>query len=162
MRGKELLQCVLAGAMGLALCGPANAQDWKATGVHVWFASGKAYEIEKGHLYWLGELGGAFINDRGTGTLLHMAGLKCPGVNDIDINNKKNRASGRCVFSDADGDQAYSTWQCEGDTATCSGTFDFTGGTGKYRAISGRNTFVSHTQVNWPDGTASGYSIWNR
>jgi hypothetical protein len=50
----------------------------------------------------------------------------------------------------------------EGDIIDCAGTFDFTGGTGKYRGITGHNTFAGHTQVNWPDGTASGYSIINR
>ena len=35
-------------------------------------------------------------------------------------------------------------------------------GTGKYQAISGDNTFVGVTQVNWKDGTSSGYATWNR
>jgi hypothetical protein len=26
----------------------------------------------------------------------------------------------------------------------------------------GDNTFVGVTQVNWPDGTSSGYATWNR
>jgi hypothetical protein len=37
-----------------------------------------------------------------------------------------------------------------------------TGGTGKYKGLSGDNTFVGVTQVNWADGTSSGYSTWNR
>ena len=35
-------------------------------------------------------------------------------------------------------------------------------GNGKYQAISGDNTFVGVTQVNWKDGTSSGYATWNR
>jgi Asp-tRNA(Asn)/Glu-tRNA(Gln) amidotransferase A subunit family amidase len=35
-------------------------------------------------------------------------------------------------------------------------------GTGKYQGISGDNTFVGVTQVNWKDGTSSGYATWNR
>jgi CubicO group peptidase (beta-lactamase class C family) len=42
------------------------------------------------------------------------------------------------------------------------GTFEWTGGTGKYKEIKGSNTFVGVTQVNWPDGTATGYATWNR
>jgi hypothetical protein len=35
-------------------------------------------------------------------------------------------------------------------------------GTGKYQGISGDNTFVGVGQVNWKDGTSSGYATWNR
>ena len=42
------------------------------------------------------------------------------------------------------------------------GTFEYIGGTGKYKGLSGSNTFTGVTQVNWADGTASGYAIWNR
>jgi Asp-tRNA(Asn)/Glu-tRNA(Gln) amidotransferase A subunit family amidase len=35
-------------------------------------------------------------------------------------------------------------------------------GTGKCQGISGDNTFVGVTQVNWKDGTSSGYATWNR
>lgn len=42
------------------------------------------------------------------------------------------------------------------------GTLEYTGGTGKYNEISGSSTFVGVTQVNWADGTTSGYATWNR
>ena len=54
------------------------------------------------------------------------------------------------------------SWRCEGDTETCRGTFDYTGGTGKYQGVSGSNTFTGVVHVNWPDGMASGYATWNR
>ena len=54
-------------------------------------------------------------NDKGKGSLFDQSGWKCPGFNDVDTNNKKNKAAGRCIISDTDGDQAYSTWQREGD-----------------------------------------------
>ena len=53
------------------------------------------------------------------------------------------------------------TWQNEGTPEPGGrgpGTFQYTGGTGKYKGISGNNTFVGITQVNWRDG----YAIWNR
>ena len=39
---------------------------------------------------------------------------------------------------------------------------DRAGGTGKYQNWRGTNKFTGVTQINWADGTASGYSIWNR
>jgi hypothetical protein len=88
--------------------------------------------------------------------------VKCPAFFDADYNNKRHRGGGYCVMSDPDGDQVYASWQNEGDTIVGPGTFTFTGGTGKYQGISGKNDFVGVTQVNWADGTASGFATWNR
>ncbi len=153
---------VLAVAMGLALFGTAHAEDWKVTGQFGYFGVGKATELEKGHLYWVGEFGGVFFNDKGKESLFDHAGVKCPAFNDIDLNKKKGKAAGYCIISDPAGDQAYLTWHCEGDTVTCSGPFEYTGGTGKYQNISGGNTFSAMTAVQWKDGTVSGSATWNR
>ena len=41
-------------------------------------AFGKAYEIERGHVYWVGEFNGTFFNDKGKGSLFDRAAVKCP------------------------------------------------------------------------------------
>ena len=159
---KPLTYAVAAGTAFL-LCGGAEAQDWKVTGEFGWFGVGKAYQVEKGHFYWVGEFTGTFFNDKGKGSLFHRAGVKCPAFNDVDFNNKKGRAGGYCIITDTDGDQAYLTWQSpQGDTVNVPGTFQYTGGTGKYESISGNNTFHGVIQVNWQDGTSTGYATWNR
>jgi len=161
MRGSRFLRNALIGAVVL-WCGTVHAQTWKATGAFGWLGVGKAYEIGKGHQYWLGEISGSFANDKGQGSLFDHAGSKCPGFNDVDGIHNKSRAGGYCVLSDPDGDQAFMTYQCEGNAVSCSGTADFAGGTGKYKDVAGHNTFVAHVLVMWPDGTMSGYSTWNR
>ena len=121
-------------------------------------------QIEKGHIYWVGEFSGTFFNDKEKGLFDH-AGVKCPAWDDIDLNDKKEKGGGYCVITDLDGDQAYLTWQnagAPGPGQRGPGTFEWTGGTGKYKEIKGSNTFVGVTQVNWPDGTATGYATWNR
>ena len=150
-------------ALGCGIGSHAKAEEWKETGNFGWLAVGKAHQIEKGHIYWLGEFSGTFVNDKGKGSRLNETGWKCPGFNDLDFNNKKQKAAGYCIVADPGGsDQAYATWQCEGDTQVCNGTFDYVAGTGKYQGISGHNTFIGHIQVNWPDGTTSGYTTFNR
>jgi len=154
----------IAAALALS-CGAstlAQAEDWKVTGQFGWFGVGKAQQIEKGHIFWVGEFSGTFANDKGKGSPLDQTGWKCPAFQDLDLNQKKGKAAGYCLVSGHGGDQAYLSWRCEGDPQTCHGTFEYTGGTGKFQGISGSNTFVGHTQVNWPDGTASGYSSINR
>lgn len=148
-------------AASFAVIATAHAEDWKPVGQVGYSGAGKAYEIEKGHWYWVGEFTGTFFNDKKDG-LLDRAGLKCPAYSDRDMNNKKSKAAGYCIMTDASGDQAYSVWKCEGDTVTCNGSFEYTGGTGKYQKISGQNTVTGMNVVQWPDGTTSGVATWNR
>ena len=58
-----------------ALANPVQAEDWKAVGEFGWMGVGKAYEIDKGHFYWVGEFTGTFFNDKGKGSLFHHAGI---------------------------------------------------------------------------------------
>lgn len=161
MLTKRVLRSVFA--ITAALCSSsAHAEDWKIVGSFGWTGIGKAYQLEQGHLYWVGEFTGTFFNDKGAGSPLDRAGVKCPAWNDLDFNTKQGTAEGRCIMNDASGDQAYLTWKCAGETGgMCKGTFDYTGGTGKYKGIGGSYTFSGMT-MNWKDGTATGFSLWNR
>ena len=145
-----------------ALTHPVQAQDWKAVGVFGWMGVGKAYEIDKGHYFWVGEFTGTFFNDKGEGSLFHNAGVKCPGYNDLNFPAGKGKAGGFCVITDKQGDKAYLSWANEGDPGKAPGKFTYTGGTGKYSGISGTYAFVGATEINWSDGTATGYATWNR
>jgi hypothetical protein len=158
---RRLLAAAAVVAMTFGLMLPAHAEDWKVTGEFGWHTVGKAYEMEKGHTYFVGETTGTFFNDKGKGSLFDRAGVKCPVFVDTDTNNKRQKVGGYCIIADTDADQAYLTFQAEGDIAA-PGTFEYTGGTGKYKGITGKNTYVAVGPVNWPDGTSSGYSLWNR
>jgi hypothetical protein len=162
LKSTRLLLLVAALSAGSMVSGRTRAEDWKPVGQAGFFGVGKAQEIEKGHFYWVGEFSGTFFNDKGEKSLFDRAGVKCPAWQDSDLNAKKSKAGGVCIITDLDGDQAYATWQNTGNTVRGPGTFEWTGGTGKYKDIKGSNTFVGNTTVNWPDGTASGYATWNR
>jgi hypothetical protein len=99
----KALQCAFTAAILLSAYGTAHAEDWKVTGTFGWFGVGKTYQIEKGHLYFVGEFSGTFFNDKGDGSLFDKAGVKCPGFYDIDQNNKKGNAAGYCTISNASG-----------------------------------------------------------
>ncbi len=157
---RALVLILVVAALGASTA--ALAEDWKAKGIFGWMGVGKAYQIEKGHYSWVGEFTGTFFNDKGPGSLFHNAGVRCPGFNDLDLNAGKNHSGGYCVIQDAPGDQAFLNWQFEGDGKTAAGKFRYTGGTGKYAGISGENPAVGVIEVNWADGTATGYGTWNR
>jgi len=165
MKSTKLVAYAAAVGAGLLLAGGAQAEDVKVTGEFGWFGVGKAYEMEKGHYFWVGEFSGTFFNDKGEGSTFHRAGVKCPGWLDMDFNTKRSQGGGTCIITELDGSQAFLTWRnsgAPGPGGRGPGTFEYTGGSGKYKSITGNNTFVGVTQVNWQDGTASGYATWNR
>ena len=161
----SLRRCVPVMVSSLALSlfsSIATAQDWKAVGNFGWFGVGKMQEIEKGHFYWVGEFSGTFFSDKGAGGLFHNAGVKCPAFYDVDMNAGKHASGGYCIIADVDGDQAYLSWSNKGDGRNGTGTFTYTGGTGKYTGIKGSGTFSSLLHTPWADGTSSGLSHWNK
>ena len=143
---------------------PAQAQE-KPVGTFGWFGVGKALELEKGHWYWVGEFSGSFFSDKGPGGMMHLAGVRCPAYFDANFNTSKTSAGGYCIVQDVDGDQAILSWKNAGTPGPGGrgpGTFEWTAGTGKYKGMTGSNTFVGVTQINWADGTTSGYATWNK
>jgi hypothetical protein len=157
---------IIRGIMGVLLAAglssAAMAGDMMVKGQFGWLGVGAAHELEKGHYYWVGEFSGTFFNDAGPGNAMHNSGVKCPGYNDLDFNNKKSTAAGHCIVMDRDGDKAMASWQCVGDTYKCNGTITWTSGTGKYAKISGSMPFTGVTEVSHTDGKASGWATWNR
>jgi hypothetical protein len=163
MKSTRLLLSVAALSAGLICSGGARAEDWKPVGTHALFGVGKAYEIDKGHFYWVGETSGTFLSDQGEKGLFDHAGVKCPSWFDTDLNTKKAKGGGVCVIADHDGDQAYVVWQGEGTPGQpIPITGQFTGGTGKYKEIKGTMNNHGYNSANWSDGTFSGYPTWNR
>src|SRR5690349_16734797 len=105
MKSTRLLLSIAALAIGLIPSGETRAEDWKPVGQAGFQGVGKAYEIEKGHLYWVGEYAGTFFNDKGEKSLFDHAGVKCPAWDDSDLNNKKGKGGGYCVLTDPEGDK---------------------------------------------------------
>ena len=83
MKTTTLLRQIFGIVIAFALSGMACAEDWKVTGEFGWFGVGKAYQIEKGHFYWVGEFSGTFFNDKGKGNAFHHAGVKCPALKSL-------------------------------------------------------------------------------
>ena len=61
MKSTRLLLSMAALSAGLIVSGGTRAEDWKPVGQFGFFGVGKAYEMEKGHFYWVGEYAGHFL-----------------------------------------------------------------------------------------------------
>jgi hypothetical protein len=134
----KLISAIFALAL---LSTPAAAQKTGTyTGKSGVYGVGQTYEIEKGHVFFVGMFHGVFYNDV-AGGFLDKTEWTCPGVNDI-VNGVSAAAHGYCVVTDKDGDKAFLSWREVKGTGPGTGnnTFEFTGGTGKYTGLQGHNT----------------------
>lgn len=129
------------------------------TGKFGWYAVGKITQLDEGHVFFSGEFSGVFFNDKPGGPMDGI-GVQCPGVNDVTFgaSGGHSMANGVCVLIDTDGDKIFSRWAITGafPVGTEPGDWEFTGGTGKYAGIKGKNKFQC---VNNPPAS-TGYCKW--
>jgi hypothetical protein len=158
MRASYKLISVL---FAVALLGaPAEAQQLAKSGNYVakigFSSAGQAYELEKGHAFWVGVFHGVFFNDAGGG-FLHNTLVTCPAANDI-VNGASVAVHGYCIMTDKDGDRAFLVYHGKGvPSGSLGGTFEWTGGTGKYAGLQGNNTW--HNSLFIGD-SGSGSVVW--
>lgn len=110
---RSIVAVCLLGGFALPLQAADLPKQGKFTAKFGWYAAGKVFELEKDHIFWVGEFSGTVFNDAGSG-FMHMASVVCPGSNDIHLDGRPGGAEGYCVVTDKDGDKAYSMWSCKG------------------------------------------------
>jgi hypothetical protein len=129
----------------------AKADEGKYKAYYGWHAVGNMEEMKGGAKKFTGTLHGSSFDEGGFG---HLFSVVCPIVNNIDAKGVMD-ASGTCKMTDLGGNTIDLKWSCKG-APKCQGTFTFTGGTGKYKAISGDNNFYAAFITN-----TEGYSWWD-
>ena len=102
--------------------------------------AGQTYELEKGHVFFVGMYHGVFFNDVADG-FLDKTEVTCPIAVDI-VDGVNGGSHGHCIVTDKDGDKAFSVYQGKGTgPGSTSGTAQWTGGTGKFTGIQGNSTY---------------------
>ncbi len=155
MRTKRTLLLVAASVIALLLGTSAEAQlakQGKYKGTFGYWGVGTVHELEKGHIFFVGEFSGVFLNDRADG-FIDKTSVSCPGANDI-VDGVSIGGHGYCIVTDRDGDKAYLVWKGKGTGPNVGGgDFEWSSGTGKYAGIRGNNTFryagIGDTPRGW-------------
>jgi hypothetical protein len=103
-------------------------------------SSESAYELEKGHVFVLGRSHGVFLNDVADG-FLDKSEVTCAVVSDL-VDGVLTAGHGYCIVTDKDGDKAFLVHQAKGSApGLIAGSFQWTGGTGKFSGVQGNNAF---------------------
>jgi hypothetical protein len=136
------------------------AKSGKFSGTKADHHQGQAFESGDGRWYAIGVGHGVFINSAGNG-FLHNVSITCPWA--VDINQGKMTGAGPCVTTDADGDRVFMEWRGVRPKPDdwFAGDMDFTGGTGKYKGITGKVTWKSRTVAMRNNGSESeAITLW--
>jgi hypothetical protein len=132
---------LMAATLTLAAGAGWAAEERTVRASAAWAGQGRFIPTGTGTAYFVGAFSGIMFveNDQGA---LNAAKILCPGTLEVDINNGKQRGEGRCVMTASEGDQVYAQWSCAGThLIECKGPFTLTGGTGRFKGITGQGDF---------------------
>jgi len=147
LRGFTWMIMVASLAMGAWMGPTAQAQEADSLkGVAVFEGEGMLFQLEDNNVYFVGGYVGVMVvgNDK---EALNAATMICPATIETNLETLVQSGHGRCILTDKDNNKVYAKWTCYGDPANCKGAFTFTGGTGKFKGISGINEFFVKTDV---------------
>ena len=137
-----IVACVIV-STGSALA----AEERTATAIASWEGIGRVFEVAPGQAFFLGSFAGTMFVQHGDGAL-NTAEVVCPGTFDIAIETGKQKGGGHCIITALDGSQVFGKWECDGaHLVGCIGSFEITGGTGRFAGISGGSKFVARSAI---------------
>ena len=115
-------------------------------GVAVFEGEGMLFQLEDPQVYFVGGYVGVMVvgNDKEP---LNAATMVCPATIETNLDTGAQSGHGRCILTDKDDNKVFAKWTCYGTPINCKGAFTFTGGTGRFKGISGINEFYVKTDV---------------
>ena len=158
---------VILGCIGGAALAQGTAAEG-LRGVAAWEGQGMLFQLEEEQLYLVGAFVGIMVggNDK---EQLNAATMTCPATIETNLATMYQTGHGRCILIDKDDNKVFAKWACTGTPKNCKGNFTFTGGTGKFKGISGINEFFVQTDVMGFQSTgvpgvlkkaAAGRAVW--
>ena len=108
----------------------------------VWQGDGAAFRTGDQSATFVGAVAGRFFVETKNGPL-EAGNIVCPATLDINLADAGQSGTGKCTITTNDGEQVYADWSCEGiHLIGCDGTFTLTGGTGRFKGVSGGGPIV--------------------
>jgi hypothetical protein len=133
-----------------------------------WNAQGQIFQSGESRLTFVGSFSGIVYVEQEQGPVA--AGfMACPTVIDVNTRDGKERGDGRCTFTAKDGAQLFADFSCRGVRMVgCHGDFTFTGGTERFKGITGGGPVTIRSSVDEIkpgtggaiDGVAAGIIFW--
>ena len=137
-----VLGLVIAGTAGMAHAGEKSVKI-----LMPWDGEGSVYTIGIDKLLFMGEFEGIMYVETSAGEL-DAAYANCPASQRIDMKGKQSSATGYCTITISSEEVVFAEWSCKGKVGACEGTFNLTGGTGKYAGVTGSSEILVRSVLN--------------
>ena len=156
---------LLAGAVILG--GTAQAEEKTLNVIMPWEGEGSIHVIGEEKILFSGEFNGIMYAENASGEL-DTAFAKCPAQQEINATSKQASAEGHCNIVVSAEDTVYAEWKCKGELGACKGSFTLTGGTGRFKGVTGSSdltirSVLSQVVIGMGDGSivraASGLAV---
>ncbi len=167
MKSNRLRFSLLTGFLVALLSGPALAAEKSIEVIMTWTGEGTIHSIGTDKVLFMGEFEGIMYTESTEGEL-DAAFANCRANQHINVKTKKTEASGYCNVAVSGEDTVFAKWTCSGELGVCKGKFTLTGGTGKFKGVTGSSdltirSVISHVAAGMSSGslhrTASGLAI---
>ena len=136
---------LLAGAVFLGSAVHAGENTLKV--IMPWEGEGSIHLISEETILFSGSFTGIMYAESASGEL-DTAFAKCPARQKIDTGNRQSSAEGHCNITVSSEDTVYAEWQYKGEPGICKGTFTLTGGTGRFKGVTGSSELVIRSILN--------------
>jgi len=146
----------------------ASEQEPSLKAFSAWNAQGQIFQSGESRVTFVGSFSGIVYVEQDQGPVA--AGfMACPTVIDVNTRDGKERGEGRCTFTAKDGAQLFADFTCRGVRMVgCHGDFTFTGGTERFKGISGGGPVTIRSSVDEMkpgtggaiNGVAAGIIFW--
>ncbi len=156
---------LLAGAVFLG--GTAQAGEKALNVIMPWEGEGSIHVVGEEKILFSGEFNGIMYVEKASGEL-DTAFAKCPAQQEINASSRQASARGHCNITVSSDDTVFAEWKCDGELGACKGTFTLTGGTGRFKGVSGSSellvrSVLSQVVIGMGDGSivraASGLAV---
>jgi hypothetical protein len=166
----KIVATVLASLMALSLiASSATAEDEPPIkAFSAWTARGQIYDTGEKRKTFVGSFEGIVYVDQDQGPI-DAGYMICPTVLDVNTEDGKEQGNGRCTFTAKDGARLYADFSCKGVRMIgCAGDFIFTGGTERFKDVTGGGPFTIRSSVDAiaagggtaVEGVAAGIIVW--
>jgi hypothetical protein len=123
------------------------AETTTISAVIPWQGQGQVFQVGDGKAQFLGSLEGIMYIETAEGEM-NEAFVRCPIVQDINLEDGTTSTSGKCVIVASPEDTAFAEISCNGEKGVCRGEFMFTGGKGKLEGIRGAGKMTARSPVH--------------
>jgi len=147
MKTKTAIGITAAMLLMCGWSGLTHAESRTISAIIPWQGEGRIFQIAIDKLRFLGTLEGIMYVETAEGEM-DEAFVRCPIVQDIDVNDQSTSASGSCMIVASTEDSAFAEITCEGRAGLCRGEFKLTGGTGRFAGISGSGKMTVRSPVH--------------